>query len=290
MDNKTTIGILGVGAIGTVIACHLQEQIKNELFYFSRTKREQLHLISKTSTYTIPVDIQTETTTSPNLDWLIVCIKAHQYNDAQQWFSPLISSKTKVAVIRNGLHLKTPFLKFTSEAHILECSIDCPTQQSQNDYYEIHKTPIITVPKGSLASKFEALFDTSKIHIRQVDDYKTESWKKLCESATLGAILCLHNDTCRIFKAENRQQEFKDLLQECIQVAIADGAQIESHFVDILMNKVLAYPDTKGSSMLTDLRHGNRLELEAKNGIISKLGNTYNVKTPINDMIIKLLS
>ena len=193
-------------------------------------------------------------------------------------------------MIRNGLRLKEGILHFTSEENILECIIDCPTELIDNNYYKTIRTPSLTIPKSKIVNEFELLFNASEIEIIQVQDFKTKSWEKLCESATLGAVLCLHNDTCRLFKSEMIQQQFIGLLKETIAVAMLDGAIIETNFEANILSKVMAYPETKGSSMLTDLRNKKPLELEAKNGIISKLGKQYGINTPLNDSIIKLLS
>lgn len=60
-------------------------------------------------------------------------------------------------------------------------------------------------------------------------------------------------------------------------------------FTDKMMSKLLSYPPTKGSSMLTDKLNGNPIELGAKNSIIAKLDKQYKVATPINDLVVELL-
>jgi len=72
-------------------------------------------------------------------------------------------------------------------------------------------------------------------------------------------------------------------------VAKADGAKIESEFSEMLLNKILQYPKDKGSSMLTDRINGNKIELEAKNGAISKMAKAYGIDTPINDIFCTLI-
>lgn len=104
-----------------------------------------------------------------------------------------------MVVIRNGLRLKEDILSSTSEENILECIIDCQTEYLKNNYYKTIKPPELTGPKSTLASKFELLFNTSEIGLHHVQNFKTKNWEKLCESGALGAILCLHNDTARIF-------------------------------------------------------------------------------------------
>ncbi|WP_298761685.1 ketopantoate reductase C-terminal domain-containing protein [uncultured Psychroserpens sp.] len=290
MNSKQQIGVLGIGAIGTVIAYQLLQNNLNELFYFSRTRYTHLKLISEGHRHELPVDIKTTISKPIHLDWLIICLKEHQYQNAKDWFPKLIQPHTRIAVIRNGLQLKRPLLAFTDDDHILECMIDAPTQLSHEGFYQNLSTPILTVPQSDLASAFEFCFKHSKLTINQVEDFKTESWKKLCESTTLGALLCLHNDTCHIFKSEKLQHDYRELMNESIQVAKADGALIDNRFTNQMLNKLMNYPDTKGSSMLTDMRNCKPIELGAKNGIISQLGKAYQIDTPINDMIIRALS
>lgn len=285
---KNKIGILGVGAIGSVLSYELLKKDKNELFYFSRTKKNYLKISSNDFQFEIKINVETTITNSPNLDWLIICLKEHQYSGARNWFWQLIHPKMDIAIVRNGLGLKESISHFTSQNNILECIIDCPTQLNENQYYEPLYLPIITTTEGPLAAKFESLFN--KIEIRRTDDFKTASWKKLCESSSLGAILCLSGETCWIFKNETMRDLYEDILSESIQVAKADGAKIEGSYIDEMLNKLLTYPEKKGSSMLTDRLNDESIELGAKNGVISKLGKEYNIETPINDLIVKLLT
>lgn len=289
MSPRTKIGVLGIGAIGTVMAYQLQRLPSHDIFYFSRTKKKTLKLVVESQPFDIPVGIKT-TSETLKLDWLFICIKEHQYQEAKHWFSKLISPSTKVVVIRNGLHLKESLLDFANEDHILECLIDCPTERDKKGYYNCIKMPKLTVPKSDLASEFETLFNRSGIEITQSNDFKTDAWKKLLESATLGAVLCIYNRTCEIFQLSIAKHLYRNLMEESIKVAKADGAKIEENFTDKMINKLMNYPKTKGSSMLTDLRQGKPLELGAKNGIISKLGKQYGIETSINDWMIRILA
>lgn len=290
MDNKyNKIGILGVGAIGSVVSFDLQKNESNELFYYGRTKKDELKIISEGTEFEVPVNLKTSITAPPKLDWLVICLKEYQYSEANEWFSKLIDSNTKIAIIRNGLRLKLPILEYTSEQNILECIIDCSTQLLETGFYEQLKTPVITVPDSSLANSFRNLFNKSESDIRLVENFKTESWKKIIESSALGAILCLSGETCWIFKDEKLRKLYVRILNESLNVASADGAAIETNFIEIMTMKLASYPETKGSSMLTDRLKGNPIELGAKNGIISKLGRHYKVETPLNDLIVGLL-
>jgi 2-dehydropantoate 2-reductase len=288
---KKHIGVFGIGAIGSAISFELQKNKSSHiLHYYSRTSKKNIKLIKGSERNEIPICLQTPPFENDILNWLFVCIKEYQYPDAIDMISNLINPQTKIAVIRNGLRLKEPFLKFTDKTSILECTIDCPTQPIEGGYYEIFKYPIVTVQSGELANEFAQLFQNSETEVKQVTDYKTESWKKVCESSALGSILCLSGETCWVFENEKLRILYSDILKEGIRVAQADGAIIENDFEDNMLTKLHNYPKTKGSSMLTDRLNGNPIELGAKNEIISEIGKLKNVETPLNDLIITLLS
>ncbi len=289
MSYKIKIGVLGIGAIGSVMAFELIKNKDNELFFYSRTQKKRLKIISEKAEFEIQAKVETSVIEPPKLDWLIICLKEYHYSDAKEWFLKLINTDTKIAVVRNGLRLKQPLLAFTTENNILECIIDAPTESHDTGFYQLLKKPTITAQNSDLADAFKNLFNENQFDINLTSDFKTESWQKLIESSALGAILCLSGETCWIFKDKNLRDLHQKIIEESLVVAKADGAIIESDFTYQMMHKLSNYPQTKGSSMLTDRLNRNPIELNAKNGIIAELGRELNVKTPLNDLMIHLM-
>jgi len=167
--------------------------------------------------------------------------------------------------------------------------IDCPVQKTNEGSYLQLAAPKIVVKKSALADEFEKLFIEGNLTVKQVDDFLTMNWKKIIESSAIGGILALSGETTWIFKDEKVVDLYKKIIIEGIAVAQKEGADIDNDFVEKLVQKLKTYPDTKGSSMLTDRRNGLPIELDAKNGIISKYGKQHEVNTDINDMICILL-
>jgi len=105
----------------------------------------------------------------------------------------------------------------------------------------------------------------------------------------LGSISCLSGKTCVVFNNIEVQELYRKILFEAVEVAKKDGAIIEDNFIDDSLQRVLNYPISKGSSMLTDRELSKPIEIGAKNGIISLYGKKLSVKTPMNDLICELL-
>ncbi len=280
------IGILGIGAIGSVLALKLQPQHRIRYYHRSPKVAIQVQVINQLQSKRIQLSNIYE---AIELDWLIICLKAYHYPAAQKSLQALIQTKTKVAVVRNGIKLKDPLLAYASEDQILPVMIDCPTQLNAEGYYHQLRKALLATERSALAQSFADLFRTDNIAFRRVDDFRTENWKKLIESSALGGILTLSGESCWIFEDPRLVALYRRLVEESMAVARAEGALIEDTFVEELVGKLKTYPPGKGSSMLTDRRAGRPLELMAKNGAIAALGKRHGLATELNNLITILL-
>lgn len=284
MHHPLNIGVLGIGAVGTVISSLLYDGIQgHRLIYFNRTSRPYLKISTPDKRHCIPIDIITEPNKGAELDWLIICLKEHQYTHAQPWFDVLIGPNTKVAIIRNGINHELPITAYAPLRNILPCIIDCPIEKLADNKYKYDIKPRISIPQSALGDTFKTLFPINFIDIILDDDFKSAAWKKLCFSASLGAIQSRYERTCEIFKESEYLNIFKQLIKEAILVGKADGANIESNYIENMTEKLLQYPLSKGSSMLSDKLNNRIIEVGAKNGVISRLSKVYKIATPLND-------
>ncbi|MEL6656928.1 MAG: ketopantoate reductase C-terminal domain-containing protein [Bacteroidota bacterium] len=284
------VGILGLGAIGHLIAAQLWEKSGLHLHFYNRTERRYLRFKNHLSQL-LDTPINCQTTPAPQrLDWLFICLKTYHYPDAAVWFQHLIGSHTRIAVLRNGLAHSTPLLDYTDQSKILPILVDGPTQyNSQGGYYHQLASARLIVLKHPLSSPLQSLLNKSHLQIQIAEDFITASWAKLIESAAIGAISCLTGETCHIFQQQAVQQLYKQLLEEGIAVAKADGAQLPNDYSSIILQKLAGYPPEKGSSMLTDRLAGRPIEVMAKSGIISQKGKELGVSTPLHDNYTVLL-
>lgn len=285
-SNKQKIGIFGIGAIGSVMACCLQD--KHQVYFFNRSLKKRIDLIIEKETFSKQIQLS-KASEKINLDWLLICIKEYHYLAAAPELAALITPSTRVGIIRNGLYLKEPLLAYASKEQLVEVMIDCPTQLIEDGKFHALRKPKLKLEGGALATSLHQLFNPNLIQLRQVDNFITASWEKLIESSALGAILALSGESVWIFKDNAIIKLFEQLVDEGIAVAYVDGAKLSATFKKDLLEKLAKYPDHKESSMLTDRRLGRPIEVNAKNGIISRLGKVYGLATPLNDWATHLL-
>lgn len=275
------IGIVGIGAIGTVVSFGLKDIY--QLDYFNRSPRNKISIKLQGKTTMRTIQLSTIIESKTKYDWLLICVKEYHNQVLIPLIKKIIYPQTKIAVIRNGLNIKGPFSQMISEDQIIECVIDCPSEEIKKGHYLQFKKGIIHVKKSRLTNEFSNLFVKNRIVVEERTDFHTFKWKKLIASSALGAIQTILADTCRLFKDEKYLDLYKSVLLEGIQVGRADGAEISDDFLNDQVQKLLNYPENKGSSMLADFLNGREIEWKAKNGVISKIGKQYQINTEIND-------
>lgn len=147
----------------------------------------------------------------------------------------------------------------------------------------------ITLPEQSLSDKFIALFDPPEMEFVKSDHFKILQWEKLIESLSLGSIQAYTGMLCSIFEEDKYLTEYKEPVNEAVQVARSEGIQIRSDLGVYLVDKLKKYPKTKGSSMLSDMLVGKKLELDVKLGVIIKIANRNNIDVSTSEILCNAL-
>lgn len=281
------IGIFGIGSIGSILVKYLDRNIDNKIYYYNRTQHKSISISYNQTTQEIPIEFYDKK--NIKLDWLIVCIKKYQIEEAIQDIKELITFNTKLVIFQNGIELSAPYEKLISKSRILETTIDCPVLRINKSEFNQLRIPVITLPKKDLAKDFVNLFINDEIKIDLLENFIKAQWIKLIESSSIGAIQSLTGQPCSIFKEHKYLNDYRSLIKEGITVANSDSINIEIEILSQIIDKMHSYPPSKGSSMLSDKLKGNTLELGAKIGAIVKIADRNNIKVPVTKKYYKSL-
>ena len=281
------IGILGIGAIGSLLTKYLIRNRANRYFYYNRSKKNRILIEFEGKRDDISIEVINHQV--QNLDWLIVCIKEYHFQDAIPILNKLIGQQTKVAIFQNGINLTDRYKQFSNPSKLLETIIDCPVQRIYPNEYKQIGIPKITLPDNLISDEFIKLFIEPPIVFTKSDRFDELQWIKLIESSSIGSIQSISGMPCSVFQNEEKLNEFKQLVREGIEVAKSEGIKLNENLASQLLTKLKSYPLTKGSSMLSDKLCGNQLELDAKIGIIVKTAKRNNISVPESNRIYNSL-
>ena len=79
------------------------------------------------------------------------------------------------------------------------------------------------------------------------------------------------------------------IIRECAAVARAEGANLEENVADVVLAAQRVAPADSINSMLADRQAGRPVEIDARNGVIVRLGRKHGIATPANTVTVALM-
>jgi len=143
------------------------------------------------------------------------------------------------------------------------------------------------VPKRVCSARFVELFSRTPIDVGQTPDFKSEVWRKLCVNAA-GALSAILLKPSVIARQRGVARIMEDIMRECIEVGRAEGASLDDGLAQSVVAGYARAPDSI-NSIHADRIAGRPMEIDARNGIIVRLGRKHGIPTPINEMVVALL-
>jgi 2-dehydropantoate 2-reductase len=282
------IAIVGVGAIGGVTAALLQQAGGHELLLC--TRRPMSGLLVETPAGI--VDVQATFVTNPSdafeVDWVIVATKAYDVGGAAKWLERLCSKGAPVAVLQNGVEHRERFAPYVSMEKILPVMVDCPAERQAPDRVRQRGVMHLKVPDSAQGRDFVELFAGTSTDATVVPDFLSVVWRKLCFNSA-GVLSALVLKPAGVVREEALGNVALQIIRECAAVARAEGAQLEEDVPDLVLAAQRAAPADSINSMLADRQAGRPTEIDARNGVIVRLGRKHGIATPANSMAVALM-
>ena len=289
---KLSIAVVGPGAIGGTIAAWLSHsQLVESVTLCARTPLDRLTVEAPDGRL---IEASPRVVTDPSeitatVDWVLVATKAYDVAAASKWLAPLVGPNTHVAVLQNGVEHVERFTPFVSPERIVPVVVDIPAERSAPGRIQHRRDGTVTVPAGEAGQAFVALFAESVIAASATDDFATVAWTKLSLNC-VGAVNALTQQPGGVVRKAGVADLMRAMVWECVRVGRAVGADLGDHIPDWVMERTESSPADSVNSLLGDRLAGRRMEWDARNGVIARLGARHGIPTPLNSMAATLLS
>ena len=282
------IAIVGVGAIGGVLAGLLQSAGRHELVLCVRKPLAELVVETLGGVMRIEATIVTDPNAAPAVDWVMVATKAYDVAGAAKWLERLCAEGAPVAVLQNGVEHRERFAPYVAADRIVPVIVDCPAERKSPERIVQRGPMSLKVPESGLGAEFVGLFAGTLADAATVPDWTTVAWRKLCHNSAgvLSALLLRPNEV--MHDAEIGEAALQ-IVQECVAVGRAEGAVLSDAVPDEVLAAYRKAARDGVNSMLADKVAGRPMEIDARNGVIMRMGRKHGIATPSNDMAVALL-
>jgi 2-dehydropantoate 2-reductase len=282
------IAIVGVGAIGGVTAALLQQAGGHELLLCTRRPTSGLSVETPNALVNLQGTYATDPSEAFEVDWVLVATKAYDVAGTAKWLEKLCSNGAPVAVLQNGVEHRERFAPYLPVEKILPVMVDCPAERPSPDKVRQRGVMHLKVPDNTLGRDFVKLFAGTPADATTVPDFLSVVWRKLCFNSA-GVVSALVLQPAGVVRAEAMGEVVLQIIRECAAVARAEGAKLEDNVAEIVLAAQRAAPADSVNSILADRKAGRPVEIDARNGVIVRLGRKHGIATPANSMAVALM-
>ena len=283
------IAIVGPGAVGGVIAAWLADTGRYELTLCARRALGELVVTTPTKTITTRPTVLTEPAQASPVDWILVTTKSYDTPGAARWLERLAADGAPVAVLQNGVEHRERFANYLPPERIVPVVVDCPAERANPTRIHQRGPGKLTVQDDALGREFAALFAGTELQLTLTPDFTSAAWRKLCLNCA-GVLSALLLQPAGVMRDDGVGDASRSLVRECLAVARAEGAVLEDDLVETVLQNYRSAPPDSVNSLHADRLASRPMEIDARNGVIVRLGRKHGIPTPCNQMAVALLS
>jgi 2-dehydropantoate 2-reductase len=223
------------------------------------------------------------------VDWVLVATKTYDVAAASIWLEALLGPATRVAILQNGVEHRANFSPMVPDDKLVPAIVDIAAERQAPGRVLQRQMGTIVVPAGEAGAAFVALFADTPIAVSESGDFLTTAWRKLTLNCS-GAVNALALQPTWIASDADAAGVMRDLMRECIAVGRAEGANLPDSLPDDIIAYYLASPPESINSLYADRLAGRPMEIDARNGVIVRLGERHGIATPVSRLIVSLLT
>jgi len=282
------IAIVGVGAIGAVVAASLQQSGRHELVLCVRRPLPRLTVESSRASVEVQASVLTDPASASPVDWVIVATKAYDVAGAARWLERLRGRGAPVAVLQNGVEHRARFAPYVPADAIVPVMVDCPAERDLPGHVRQRGPMHLRAADDLHGRAFIDLLGGTDVDAVTAADMTTVLWRKLCSNSA-GILSAVLLQPAKIMHNEEIAAAARQIVRECVLVGRAEGAELADDIPDEVVRRYRASAPDSLNSLHADRLAGRPMEVDARNGAIVRFGLRHGIPTPCNRMAVALL-
>lgn len=247
--------------------------------------------------FTLPVTATDDLAAVGPVDLVLFCVKMYDIPSASAGLGTVVGPETVVLPIQNGIDAAEMLSQAVGAEHVLGAAAYVTSQIAAPGVIVQSAGPG-TLDLGELTGgqsdrprQLAPTFQTAGIATGLPPDIRVTLWEKFIFICAFSGVTALTRLTIGQALAHPATLDlFTEVLREGEAVARAQGVALPAEIVERLMARMRGTGATARGSMAVDLLAGHRLEIDALNGTMARLGHAQTVPTPLNFAIYAALA
>jgi 2-dehydropantoate 2-reductase len=294
------VAVFGAGAVGSYLGSRLAAARADVSLiargaHLDALRERGLTLITPDGVTTTAVRATDDPAAIGPVDLVLFCVKSYDTETAAQRLAPLIGPETAVLSIQNGIDNEAKIAAVIGPQHVLGAAVYVIAAVESPGVVRTGPARLLLgeLEPGRPTARVERIVELARaggIDATAVPDARVAKWEKftvlVAFSAMSAATQLAIGD---IRQAPAAVEMLGAIMREAWTVGRALGVPLANDLVDRHLQLVLRQTDTAGASLRHDLMTGRRMELEALQGTLRRLGRESGVATPWTDAAYAVL-
>ncbi|TWT05232.1 2-dehydropantoate 2-reductase [Planococcus sp. CPCC 101016] len=292
--------IVGAGAMGCLFGGRLKAQQAEVVLYnrnnphVEKINRSGLTIVERDNKETtVPLTVVQEVSKTAAYDVVLVLVKAHATQVVMETMKDSFSPETLLITMQNGLGNLETLIKLFPDNPVVAGTMGCGASV-ESDGRILHRgwgmNYIGRAEDAEAHGKlmeFISLLNRSELKTELAEDVQSVIWNKLFVNVafnSLTALTRLRNGD--ILNTDEGKALLRNVVSEAVRVAEAEG--VSADLEQVIANCLKMGREDIGankSSMLMDVLHKRKTEIDAINGAVAKIGKEHGLETPHNELI-----
>ena len=296
MNEIKTVGIIGLGALGTLYAHLLTQALgKDHVLILADSARTERYRQQGVTFNGSPCDFRYEDAaalTQP-VDLLVFAVKFGGLDSAIKTCRHLVGSDTTLLSVLNGISSEQVLAAAFSPEQVVWCVAQRMSALKEGRHVTV--SPIgelaIGVPAGHDVRhlrRLTAFFDRISFPYALPEDIATHMWSKLlCNTGCNQAAMLYQCGYGGLQIPGEARETMLGAMEEVVTVANAEGIPLSRRDIDGWLSIIDTFPPDGEPSMRQDGKAHRKSELELFAGTIRRLADKHGIAVPVNVRIYR---
>ncbi len=311
--------IYGAGSLGTILGAFITKNGGNiELINRNKKHIEALQKngahITGTLDFTQKVNAYTIDEMSGIYDIIFLMTKQQQNCEVVTFLKDYLAEDGVIVTLQNGLP-ELLISEIVGENRVIGCTVAWGATMVEPGVCELTSSPdALTFSLGYIGKTPNHHFNDVKSLLEKMgpveidDNFIGTRWSKLLINSGFSGMSAVLGCTFGEAAKDKRSRKIiQAIIKECIDVCDKAGIKIEpiqgkdvvklldynNHFKKAISFAIIPIAIKKHAllkaSMLQDIEHGKKTEVDAINGSVCEFGRKVGVPTPMNDKVVEII-
>ena len=287
---------MGAGAIGSLFGGLLKKEGIDVLLIGRNAHVEAIRKnglsIFGIEGFNVKIDASTNPLDAKGSNLIIITTKAYDTKRALSDIKDILDDEVTVMSLQNGAGNLEEISKFVDTKMILGAttSMGAFLESPGKIQFRGKGTTIIgpISKENNNAKEIVKLFNNSGVKTEFSNDIKSDIWSKVVINSAINTLATIFEDENGILLDNNLLEIVREITKEGKAVLEKDGINISEDIFEKTL-EIIKNTSRNINSTLTDLRKGNKTEIDYISGKIVAMGKKHDIPTPYNKILMNMI-